>query len=92
LLLIIFVFDPLAITLVVVANQAFSRLNPVNVQSNIQEPITVEPPVIAPVIESIEEEITEDNTPIAPRIKEDIKQDIYNEKSKPVKKTTGRYY
>jgi hypothetical protein len=92
LLLIIFVFDPLAITLVVIANQAFSRLNPVNVQSNIQEPVTVETPVIAPLIESIEEEITEDNTPIAPKIKEDIKQDIYNEKSKPVKKVTGRYY
>ena len=95
LLLIIFVFDPLAITLVVVANQAFSRLTPVtpvNVQSDIQEPVIVEPPVIAPVIESIEEEITEDNTPIHVEIKEDKKQDIYNEKSKPVKKVTGRYY
>ena len=90
LLLIIFVFDPLAITLVVVANQAFSRLNPVppvNVQSDIQEPVIVEPPVITSVIESIEEEITEDNTPIHVEIK-----DIYNEKSKPVKKVTGRYY
>jgi hypothetical protein len=92
LLLIIFVFDPLAITLVVVANQAFSRLNPVNVQSNIQEPVTVEPPVIAPVIESFEEEIIEGNTPMHTEIIEETKQDIYDEKTKPVKKSAGRYY
>jgi hypothetical protein len=62
LLLIIFVFDPLAITLVVIANQAFSRLNPVSVQSDIQEPVIIEEPVIEPVIESQEEEILEDKT------------------------------
>jgi hypothetical protein len=40
LLLIIFVFDPLAITLVVVANQAFDRLRIVNVQTgSIEQPI-----------------------------------------------------
>jgi len=64
LLLIIFVFDPLAITLVVIANQAFSRLNPVSVQSDIQEPVIIEEPVIEPVIESQEEEILEDKTTI----------------------------
>jgi hypothetical protein len=92
LLLIIFVFDPLAITLVVVANQAFSRLNPVIVQADIQEPVIIEEPVIEPVIESNEEEIIEDKTPIETEIKEEPKQDIYNEKNKPGKKTTGRYY
>jgi hypothetical protein len=92
LLLIIFVFDPLAITLVVVANQAFSRLKPVSVQSDIQDPVIIEEPVIQPVIESIKEEIPEGNAPIHTEVIEDINQDIYNEKPKPVKKTTGRYY
>jgi hypothetical protein len=92
LLLIIFVFDPLAITLVVVANQAFSRLNPVSVQSDIQDPVIIEDPVIEPVIESQEEEIPEGNAPMHTEVVEDIKQDIYNEKTNPVKKTTGRYY
>jgi hypothetical protein len=92
LLLIIFVFDPLAITLVVIANQAFSRLNPVSVQSDIQEPVIIEEPVIEPVIESIKEEIPEGNTPMHTEVIEEIKQDIYDEKTKPVKKTTGRYY
>jgi hypothetical protein len=92
LLLIIFVFDPLAITLVVVANQAFSRLNPISVQLDIQEPVIIKDPVIEPVIESQEEVIPEDNTPIETVIKEKPTQDIYNEKTKPDKKTTGRYY
>ncbi len=92
LLLIIFVFDPLAITLVVIANQAFSRLNPVSVQSDIQEPVIIEEPVIEPVIESIKEEIPEGNTPMHTEVIKEIKQDIYDEKTKPVKKTTGRYY
>jgi hypothetical protein len=94
LLLIIFVFDPLAITLVVVANQAFSRLNPVSVQSDIQDPVIIEEPVIEPVIESQEEVIPEGNTPMHTEVIEDIKQDkdIYDEPAKPIKKTVGRYY
>lgn len=96
LLLIIFVFDPLAITLVVVANQAFSRLNPVIVQTDIQEPVIIEPPVIEPVIESKEEEIPSAKTEIIeePHIEtiNEVKKDIYDEKSEPVKKATGRYY
>jgi hypothetical protein len=96
LLLIIFVFDPLAITLVVVANQAFSRLNPVIVQTDIQEPVITEPPVIEPVIESKEEETPTIEPEIIeqPPIEVPIidNKDIYDEKTEPVKKTTGRYY
>jgi hypothetical protein len=96
LLLIIFVFDPLAITLVVIANQAFSRLNPVIVQTDIQEPVIIEPPVIEPVIESIEEETPTVEPEIIeqPPIEVPIidNKDIYDEKPEPVKKPAGRYY
>jgi hypothetical protein len=47
---------------------------------------------IEPVIESIKEEIPEGNTPMHTEVIEEIKQDIYDEKTKPVKKSAGRYY
>jgi len=104
LLLIIFVFDPLAITLVVVANQAFSYNKPKESVSNIQEPEPIQEPVISSDIESIIEESTSieepvheiiGNTPMHVEIKDDTK-DIYQEKvineEPPKTKTGGRYY
>jgi len=103
LLLIIFVFDPLAITLVVVANQAFSYKTKES-ETNIQEPEPIQEPVISSDIESnIEEsvdvkEIDQEiigNIPMHVEIKDDLK-DIYQEKvtnpepSKP--NISGRYY
>ena len=98
LLLIIFVFDPLAITLVVVANQAFSYNKPKESVSNIQEPEPIQAPVISSEIESIPNEIAEVETivePVQEEIEEQLK-DIYQEKVTPLeppkRKTGGRYY
>ena len=75
LLLIIFVFDPLAIALVVAANFAFSQTKPkekessndeVNEKETIIQDIKIPEPVQSIGVEPIAEEI--------------VKEDIYNEK------------
>ena len=107
LLLIIFVFDPLAITLVVVANQAFSYNKPKESETNIQEPDPIQEPVISSEIESNVEESIEPvvheileqdpigNPPMHVEITEQP-SDIYQEKvtneKTPKRKTGGRYY
>jgi hypothetical protein len=99
LMLIIFVFDPLAITLVVVANQAFSLKKPKDIVADIQEPEPVQEAVISSEIESIIEEtavetIIEEVIEPEPIIEEVIeeKADIYQEQPKPERRRSGRYY
>lgn len=106
LLLIIFVFDPLAIALVIAANMAFTKNKGkdshhiTNIKPHIHKPIKEKKPVISPLkgkrigLDSWIEVLEAEESASKPPEKEDIYEEEQNEKPKKPKKTgrSGGYW
>ena len=106
LLLIIFVFDPLAIALVISANFAFSKLQvkgsvPDGADFNVTYPIPEQDSILDQEFDMLENYITDDISPINEMYRGDldpeqpitssyIPDDIYNEKKPPAKQSSTR--
>ena len=105
LLLIVFVFDPLAIAMVIAANFAFAQIKPKEdldipkEVSDMREPlgewadkeivIEDEEPLITE--EEIKEDLNEGTDREEPK-KEELKKDIYQEKPKPPNRSSGYWF